>query len=108
MTFAELKAALSTLTPEQLAESARWVGDDRGGVIDALEFADEDTIYDNDSGELYQRSQYEAEYGDPAKGCKWPEHRVVGKKGTPLLFTKYYCEAAAAMKCAQDCNNRRR
>jgi hypothetical protein len=22
-------------------------------------------------------------------------------------FLKYYCEAAAAMKCAQDCNNRR-
>lgn len=87
MTFAELRNELEKLTPEQLSYEAHWVGDGRGGVIESLAFADEDTIYDDDSGELYSRSEYEAEHGDPAKGCVWPEHSVVGEKGTPLLYT---------------------
>ena len=37
MTFAELKARLDTLTPEQLAMPVRWWGDERGGVVDSLD-----------------------------------------------------------------------
>lgn len=89
MTFAELKAALDKLTPEQLAHPALWAGDDRGGEITSFAFTEEDCIRDEgDSGELFLRGDFEkscAEYGDE-------ERRAAGvitcPKGTPMLFTE--------------------
>lgn len=49
MTYAELKAELDKLTPEQLAMEVQWSGDMRGGAVTSLWIAEEDHI--NPSGD---------------------------------------------------------
>lgn len=44
MTFADLKAALDKMSPEALAQPARWWGDERGGVVEKLDALDEDYV----------------------------------------------------------------
>lgn len=88
MTFAELKAALEKLTPEQLARPAYWSGEERGGEIESLGLTEEDYIRDDgDSGEIFSRTDFEEscrEYGDADRAAKGV---VCFEKGSPLLYT---------------------
>ncbi len=86
MSFADLKAALDKLTPEQLAKPVIWVGDDRGGLIQSLGFAEEDAICDEaDTGEVFARSEFEEQCADDPE--RLAQGRVTCKKGSPLLYT---------------------
>lgn len=90
MTFAELKAALEKLTPEQLALPARWSGEERGGEIDALELTDEDCLLDEgDTGELFLRSDLEDQCLAFGGKERLAAAVVTCPKGTPLLFTDF-------------------
>lgn len=61
MTYAELKAKLDTLTPDQLAADVRWWGDERGGIVDSLDALEEP--YVNVDGEGMEPASGYA--GDP-------------------------------------------
>lgn len=76
MTFAELKAKLDSLTPEQLAAEVIWCGDECGGPINELWIAEEDWV-DND-GDCEPRSVVPTDDGE--------DHRVLIPKGTPQLL----------------------
>lgn len=46
ITYAQLKATLDTLTPQQLEQPVVWSGDERGGTVHKVWIADEDWIGD--------------------------------------------------------------
>lgn len=80
MIYAELKAQLEALSPEQLAMEAVWSGDERGGKIKSLWIAEEDWIGSSD-GDCEPRSVVavnEPEIVDDAN--------VIISKGTPHLM----------------------
>ncbi len=88
MTFAELKAALEKLTPEQLAKPVLWCGDDRGGHIDSFGFTEDDTILDEgDTGELFTRSDFERICREDNEPERFAKGVVTLEKGAPMLFT---------------------
>ena len=65
-TFADLKAALDKLTPEQLAYPALWFGDEKGGRIHHLHVETQDHI--NPSGDMAEPvSQYLNADGTPTQ-----------------------------------------
>lgn len=78
MTFAELKAQLEDLTPEQLAAPVIWCGDEQGGVVRSLWIAQEDWV-DND-GDCEPRSVVMVSGGDACNAV------VIIPKGTPQLL----------------------
>lgn len=82
MTYAELKAALEALTPEQLALDVTWSGEERGGIVKRVWIAQEDWI-DNGDGDCEPRSVVEenAEDDFDAKGA-----HVYIRTGTPHLM----------------------
>lgn len=59
MTYAELKAQLDALTPEQLAMPVTWSGDEKGGYGVKLWIADEDFVYNSDMDSPVRRSEAE-------------------------------------------------
>lgn len=79
MTFADLKAQLDQLSPEQLAYPAVWVGDARGGKVKELWVAAEDHI-GSDMEDCMPRSDYEK--NDPIAAV---DADVLIKQGTPQL-----------------------
>lgn len=58
MTWGELKAALSTLSDEQLAKPCLWLGDERGGDVESVWTAVEDWI-ENEDGDVEPRSVFD-------------------------------------------------
>lgn len=78
MTFADLKAALDTLTPEQLSRDVVWTGDERGGIVKRLWVAEEDWV-END-GDCEPLSVIVFDPGEDPKS-----RRVFIPKGTPQL-----------------------
>jgi len=78
MTFAELKAQIDALTPEQLAMPVTWSGDEKGGYGIKLWVADEDFVYNSDLCGPERRS--EAEKRDCGRTY------VVIPKGMPQLL----------------------
>jgi hypothetical protein len=79
VTFAELKAQLDALTPEQLAFDVTWSGDERGGPVSALWIADEDWLVD-DYGPI-RRSEFEKDDLEAASTA-----RVCVPLGMPQLM----------------------
>jgi hypothetical protein len=60
MTLGELKAALEALTPEQLAQPARWWGEERGGEIERVAIVKEELV--NPTGDCWEPLRsYQAE-----------------------------------------------
>lgn len=53
MTYAELKATLDAMTPEQLSQPVVWAGDERGGYVKSVWVADEDWIGDSSDHESW-------------------------------------------------------
>ena len=53
MTYAELKAVLDALTPDQLAQPVIWSGDERGGFVKYVWIAAEDWIGDSSDHETF-------------------------------------------------------
>jgi hypothetical protein len=53
MTYADLKAAMDRLTPEQLAQPVVWAGDEQGGHVKSVWIAEEDWIGDSSDGETW-------------------------------------------------------
>ena len=80
MTFAELKAQLVALTPEQLAMDVVWSGDERGGKVESLWIAEEDWI-DNGDGDVEPRSVVAKNVDD----YDATSVRIVIAKGSPRL-----------------------
>jgi len=65
ITYADLKATLDALTPEQLAQPVVWTGDERGGYVKEVWICPEDWIGDTSDHETWMpRSQAPAEYAD--------------------------------------------
>lgn len=65
MTYAELKAELDKLTPEQLAQPAIWSGDERGGYVLGVYIFEEDWLGDRSDGETWMpRSEWAKPYCD--------------------------------------------
>jgi hypothetical protein len=80
--FAELKARLDQMTPEQLAMPVYWVGEDRGAPIVGLEMLNEDHI--NPSGDgMEPLSAYADDEDFEAIKAEQP---VVARKGQLLLL----------------------
>lgn len=65
MTYADLKAQLDALTPEQLAADVIWSGDERGGKVLNVWIAEEDWIVIGDYDDCEPRSAY-ADFKDSA------------------------------------------
>jgi len=80
MTYADLKAQLDALSPDQLAMDVVWSGDERGGTITSLWIADEDWI-DNGDGDCEPRSVVAEEHPDVAAVAT-----PIIPKGTPQLL----------------------
>ena len=81
MTYAELKAVLDTLTPEQLAQPVVWTGDERGGHVRYVWIAEEDWIGDSSDYESVL-PRTEAMKVDPES---YGDAEVVIPKGTVHL-----------------------
>jgi len=79
MTFRELKAALDTMTDEQLNYDAHWCGEDRGGVVGSVWIVDEDQV--NPSGDGMEPVSTYAESPEYVT-----DEPVVARKGQPLLM----------------------
>lgn len=77
MTFADLKAELNKLTPDQLAVEVTWTGDERGGKVVELWIAAEDWVGTED-GDCEPRSVVDPE--DAANA------QVIIPAGTPQLL----------------------
>jgi hypothetical protein len=74
LTFADLKAHLENLTPEQLAAPVVWVGDERGGHVKEVYVHSEDWVGDPSDGETWlprseALSQYHADDYANAELC---------------------------------------
>lgn len=82
MTYAELKAKLDAMTPEQLAMKVRWWGDERGGVVHEVDVLTE--VWVNVETEGYAPvSSFGAddEIAEGIRGGEWPTLEA----GTPIL-----------------------
>jgi hypothetical protein len=80
MIYAELKAQLEALSPEQLAMEVVWSGDDRGGKVKSLWIAEEDWI-DGGDGDYEPRSVVAANEPEIVEDAD-----VMILKGTPHLM----------------------
>ena len=80
MIYAELKAHLEALSPEQLAMEVVWSGDARGGKVKSLWIAEEDWIGGGD-GDCEPRSVVAATEPEIVE-----EATVLIPKGTPHLM----------------------
>lgn len=74
ITYAELKAKLDTMTPEQLAQPVVWSGDERGGYVKSIWEAEEDFVGDAGDHESWVprseigKSVSAVDYADPEIG----------------------------------------
>jgi hypothetical protein len=67
MTYQELLAALSALTPAQLAQPVVWSGDERGGKVSRVWIAEEDWIdYDGDCSPRSEIAKADPDAAGPA------------------------------------------
>lgn len=63
MTWAQLKARISTMTDEQLSEPVIWWGDERGGTVKEV-FDLDDRYYNSDEGYFPRGVVTEQEFKD--------------------------------------------
>lgn len=81
MTFAELKAELDKLSPEQLAADVIWWGNDRGGIINCVLVLEEDFI------SVGEGMEPASAYDDPEYPLDPDDITATMKSGTPVLCT---------------------
>jgi hypothetical protein len=82
MTFRQLKEKIETFTEEQLDMPVRWWGEERGGMINALDVLPEDYMQDEEG--LVERSAFDEETIE-SLGLE-----VGVAKGTPVFGTDLY------------------
>ena len=72
ITYADLKAKLDEMTPEQLAQPIVWSGDERGGYVHEIWIAPEDWVGDPSDHETWlPRSEVtKPAYADDYKNAK--------------------------------------
>lgn len=83
ITYADLKAKLDAMTPEQLAQPVIWEGDERGGYVGSVWEAEEDFVGESSDADTWvPRSQV----GTAVAADDYVDAEVCIPKGTVHLM----------------------